>query len=220
MKIEEIKPDSTATLVATIGAEKIEFDTILRDAVPKKHLITADPIYRNEKIISFRAKGLVVDLVTQPEGSAPIVFKNVAITLMKREDGSICYAINTIAESKVLNRRNSFRCYVGVSTTVQAGGNKAAHDAIIKDVSMTGFAVTCSADTDFHENQVLHVVLNDYLEELAENFNFHLYGLIVRIEQLDNGSVIYGCKMNSRVAGIDAYIMKKERLRMKKQKGT
>ena len=91
---------------------------------------------------------------------------------------------------------------------------------MIKDVSTTGFSVTCSDETDFHVNQVLHVILNDYFEDTAENFNFHLYEIIVRVEELENNKVVYGCRLNSRVIGLDAYIMKKERLRIKKQRGS
>lgn len=220
MKIEELPEELPVTLVATIGSETLELTTVIKEVIPKKHIATAEPIYRNDMIISFRAKGLIVDLVTQLPDSPPIIFKNITVHLMKREDGSLCYALTTLAEGKVLNRRGSFRCFVGIPSSVQAGGHTAAHDAMIKDVSTTGFSVTCSDETDYRINQVLHVILNDYFEETAENFNFHLYGIIVRIEELENDKVVYGCRLNSRVVGLDAYIMKKERLRIKKQRGS
>jgi len=219
MKIEEIPAGLDGKLVAKIGNETVELQTTFREAIPKKHMITADPIFRNDKVISFRAKGLVVDVLVNPPESAPLVFKNVTVALMRREDQSLCYAITTIAESKALNRRESFRCFVGIASSVQGGGNKAAYDAVIKDVSTTGFSVTCDNDVEYHENQVLHVILNDYLDETAENFNFHLYGIIVRCVELENGKRLYGCRLNNKVPGIDQYINKKERLRIKKNNG-
>lgn len=218
--IEEIGPGQKIVLEANIGTEQLTFETTANENYGKKHMILADPIYKNEKVITFRAKGLIVNLTTSPPDSAPIVFKNVSVSLMKKSDDSLCYSITSLAEGKALNRRESFRCYVGIATSVQAGGNKAAHDAIIKDVSVTGFAVTCNdPEVEFRENQVLHVLLNDYLEELAENYSFHMYGIIVRIQELDNGRKIYGCKLNAKVPGLDAYIFKKERLRLKNQNG-
>lgn len=219
MRIDEIPAGLTGTVVAKMGNETVELTTIFRDPIPKKRMITADPIYKNERVISFKAKGLIVDLLVNPPDSPPLIFKNVTIVLMKREDQSLCYAISSITDSKALNRREAFRCFVGIPTAVQGGGNKAAHDAIIKDVSITGFSVTCDVSVEFHENQVLHVILNDYLEEIAENFNFHLYGLIVRVVELEGNKVLYGCRLNNKVPGLDQYITKKERLRIKKNMG-
>ena len=52
------------------------------------------------------------------------------------------------------------------------------HDVIIKDISYNGFAVVSKEDLELGVNQTVHAVLNDHLEETAENFNFHLYGLV------------------------------------------
>lgn len=219
MWIEEITPGETVTLIATFQQERLEFTTTVQESYEKKHIILTDVITKDDKVLTFHAKGLLVNLMTKPKDKAPQVFKNVAIRLMKKQDGSLCYSITTLAESKDFNRREAFRCYIGIPTSVQGGGNKAAYDAVIKDVSISGFSIICSADVEFRENQVLHVLLNDRIEELAENYSFHLYGIIVRIEELDNGNIVYGCRLNTRVNGIDAYIMKKERVRLKKTNG-
>ena len=219
MFIDELAIEQEVTLTARIGHEQIEFKTIVRESIPRKHMILTDIVRKNERIVTFNGKGLIVDLDVSPPDSAPLVFKNVKVILQKKSDDSYCYSVSTITEAKVLNRRQAYRCYVGVSTTVQCGSNRSAHDAVIKDISTLGFAVTASADTEFMEGQVLHALLADYIEELAENYAFHLYGIIVRRQELENGQVIYGCKLNNRVPGLDAYIMKKERIRLKKTNG-
>lgn len=219
MLIEELATGQSIKLQAKIGEEIVEFETTVQEALPRKHMILADIVRKNDKAVSFRGKGLIVDLHVSPSDSAPLVFKNVQIDLRKKQDNSLCYSITTITEAKVLNRRQAFRCYVGVATTVQCGTNRAAFEAVIKDVSNIGFAITTSSENEFHENQVLHTVLNDYLEEIAENFSFHLYGIIVRCQDLENGQCVYGCKLNQKVPGLDTYIMKKERLRLRKANG-
>jgi len=67
--------------------------------------------------------------------------------------------------------------------------------------------------------QIVHTVLNDNLEEIYENYSFQIYAIIVRKEELDNGKVIYGCLLNSRMPGLDKYIMTKERLRLQSTRG-
>lgn len=219
MLIEELSSGQTVKLQAKIGEEIVEFETTVQEALPKKHMILTEVVRKNDKAVSFRGKGLIVDLHVSPPDSAPLVFKNVQINLLKKQDDSLCYSITTITEAKVLNRRQAFRCYVGVATTVQCGTNRAAFDAVIKDVSSIGFAITTSSDNEFHENQVLHTVLNDYLEEIAENFSFQLYGIIVRCQDLENGQCVYGCRLNQKVPGLETYLMKKERLRLRKTNG-
>lgn len=219
MFLSELPLGHPITLIATIGNDKIEFETTVQETYPQKHLILAEPIIKNEKVVTFHAKKLIINILTTPPDSAPLLFKNVTVNLMRKPDDTLCYSITCLTEGKMNNRRESFRCYVGINSSMQCGGNRAAHDAVIKDVSANGFSVTCNADVEFKEGQVIHVLLKDYLEELAENFSFHLYGIIVRKQELENEKLIYGCRLNNKVIGLETYIAKKERLRLKKTHG-
>ena len=96
----------------------------------------------------------------------------------------------------------------------------AAHDVIIKDISYNGFAVVSREDLELDVNQTVHAVLNDYLEETAENFNFHLYGLVARVQELENGLFLYGCRLSNPVPGLEQYIVKKERAVLRKRQLT
>lgn len=219
MQINELTPEQSVTIIVHIHGETLFFETKILEVYEKKRLVLAAPVYKDEKVISFRANGLITDILLYPTDDKPQLFKNVTITLMKKADKSLCYQFATIAESKPYNRREHFRCYVGIKSHLQAGSNRLAHDIIIKDVSLQGFAFVCSEEVEFHNNQLVHTVMNDFLEELMEKFSFHLDGIIVRSYTLDDGRTVYGCRLNNRVPGLDAYIMKKERLRLKKSNG-
>lgn len=180
MRIEELAPGQPITFIATIGEETMEFPSRVMELYPKKHWVIAAPVYLNEKVLSFRGKGLIVDL-------------------MRKADKS--------------------RCYVGISTSIMYGANRSPHEIVIKDVSADGFSFVCGSDVEFDSEHLVHVVLNDYPEELAENFSFHLYGFIVRSYEVEGGRTVYGCRLNNRVAGLEAYIMKKDRIRIQKTGG-
>jgi len=62
--------------------------------------------------------------------------------------------------------------------------------------------------------------MNDYIADLAENFSFHLYGIVVRKQDLDDHRVVYGCKLNTPVKGLEVYIVKKERIRLMHERGS
>lgn len=219
MRIEELTAGQSITLFVKIGEEQLSFDSKIQEVYPKKRLVLADPIYFDEKVITFKGKHLIVDLLVPSSEIKPQLFKNISVTLLKKPDGALCYNLSTIAESKPYNRRKSFRCFVGLPSSVQCGPNRAAYDVIIKDISYEGFSVVCPQEAEFTVNQVIHVLLNDYIEETAENYSFHLYGIVVRIVEMENNRILYGCKLNNKVAGLDAYIMKKERIRLRKSNG-
>ena len=220
MFIDELQTGQNITMKARIGSEILEFEITIQDTLPKKHTILTSVVAKNEKVISFQAKGLVVDLLVYPSDSAPLVFKNVKVVLSRDKEGNLFYAITTIAEAKVLNRRENYRVFIGKEIVVQGGSNRAAYEAILKDVSTNGFAITVNADiASFTEKQVLHTVLNDHIEETGQNFSFQLYGIVMRKQELENNLVVYGCKLNSYVPGLNNYLMIKERIRLAKASG-
>lgn len=220
MFIEELQTGQNITMKARIGSEMLEFEITIQDTLPKKHTILTSVVTKNEKVISFQAKGLVVDLLVYPPDSAPLVFKNVKVVLSRDKEGNLFYAITTIAEAKVLNRRENYRVFIGKEIVVQGGSNRAAYEAILKDISTNGFAITVNANVaSFNEKQVIHTVLNDRIEETGQNYSFQLYGIVMRKQELENDLVVYGCKLNSYVPGLNNYLMIKERIRLAKMNG-
>ncbi len=219
MRIEELTAEQSVTFLANLNGEQLTIETTLKEVSPKKSLVLPAPIYQADRVISFRAKNLIVDLLVNMNDVQPALFKNVTVTLMKKSDGSLCYRLETIAESKSYNRRQNFRCFIGTEITMQCGMNHSTCDAILRDISYNGFAVVCTPKFPLETNQLIHVLYNDYVEETNQKFLFHLYGIIVRIQELENGRILYGCRLNKHVNGLDAYIMIKERLRLKKAAG-
>lgn len=219
MRIEELTEGTLIRFLVNVAGNHLTFDSRIMEVHPKKRLVLAEAVYRDNKVISFRGKNLIVDVLALFPDEKPQLFKNVTITVMKKADNTLLYRLNTIAESKGYNRREGFRCFVGTETSIQCGSNRAAYDAIIRDVSVSGFSFVCSNEVSLSQDQVVHALLNDYIEELAENFSFHLYGLVVRSQEVDNNRILYGCRLNSPVYGLDTYIIKKERIRLKNSGG-
>ena len=91
---------------------------------------------------------------------------------------------------------------------------------LLSRISANGFAVVSREDLELGVNQTVHAVLNDHLEETAEDFNFHLYGLLARVQELENGLFLYGCRLSNPVPGLEQYIVKKERVILQKRQLT
>ena len=220
MQIDDLTAGLSLSFLINLNTEQLQFESKILEVYPRRHTLLAQGVFTDDKIISFRGKGLVVDLIVTLPEDKPQLFKNVTTNVVKLSDGTLCYTVSSIAGSKTYNRRQSYRCYVGIETAVQCGLNRAAHDAIIKDISYNGFSVVSKEDLKLEVNQTVHAVLNDHMDETAENFNFHLYGLVARIQELENGLFLYGCRLSNPVPGLEQYIIKKERAVLRKRQSS
>ena len=201
MQIDDLTAGLSLNFLIHLNTEQLQFESKILEVYPRRHTLLAEGVFTDDKIISFRGKGLVVDLIVTFPEEKPQLFKNVTTNVVKRADGTLCYT-------------------VGIETAVQCGLNRAAHDVIIKDISYNGFSVVSKEDLKLEVNQTVHAVLNDHMDETAENFNFHLYGLVARIQELENGLFLYGCRLNNPVPGLEQYIIKKERAVLRKRQSS
>lgn len=219
MRIEELNPQQAITLLVQIGDEEISLETTIQKTIPQKHLALAAPIYHENKVVTFKGNHLIVNVIVIPEDNKLQIFKNVGISLVKLADGTLCYTIATLSESKPYNRRGSFRCFLGLPTSVQVAPNQPAYDAIIKDISYDGFAVICPACVKYDIGAEIHILLRDFISETSESYNFYLHGTVKRTLEMEGERVLYGCQLNNTLIGLEKYIMKKERLRLKNCNG-
>mgnify|MGYP001024546132 FL=1 len=220
MHIEDLTPEQSITLLVTVGDQKLEFPSLVLDFIPRKHMILAAPVLKNDKIISFSGKGITVHLVVSFSDKKPHIFYNVTIQTAKREDGTFCYMIASEEESKEFNRRGAFRCFVGINALIFVGTYKDGIRGNIKDVSTTGFSFTSyERNKEFKKFDVVQTELNDYIEETGQKYSFTLYGTIVRSYSLENNIVVYGCQFGNKIPSLERYLMEKERIRLQKSRG-
>lgn len=221
MKLYELSEGQKFQIVISLNDQKMEFDSEVVNCVPRKHLIYATPIIKNDRILSFNAPGLSADVVVSSDEAKPLLFRNVSISTLKDSGGTFYYGIASAGDGVVFNRRNVFRCFIDIPAVLNLGTGHKTRDIIVRDVSINGFSFCFTDPNETTEIHIpVHTVLNDYIDVLYENFSFHLFGEIVREQTLENGRKIYGCKLDHELFGMDNYIAKKERIRLAKQRGT
>ena len=233
MQIDDLTAGLSLSFLINLNTEQLQFESKILEVYPHRHTLLAQGVFTDDKIISFRGKGLIVDLIVTLPEDKPQLFKNVTTNVVKLSDGTLCYTVSSIAGSKTYNRRQSYRCYIGIETAetlnellvrlfkdiMEIEGRCLVIDAF-KDISYNGFSVVSKEDLKLEVNQTVHAVLNDHMDETAENFNFHLYGLVARIQELENGLFLYGCRLNNPVPGLEQYIIKKERAVLRKRQSS
>lgn len=222
MRIDELAADTNISFYVKIGGDQqLTFESSIIDVNPKKKLVLAEAILKDGKVLAFKGNAISVDMVAAlPEGK-PILFQNITVEPLRLADNSFCYNLSCAKEGIPYNRRGSFRCFVGNPVFLRNSREMKEYEVILRDVSVTGFSITCTPDANLElaPNQMIHVLLEDYLEEEDKNYSFHLYGLMVRRQEMENDKILYGFRLNSPVPGLENYISQKERLRIKKNRG-
>ena len=88
MLLEELDAGSRVTILVGIGSQTLTFDTVIEE--PAVDGVLTTPIYRNEKLVGFRTKGLVIRIqVTNASDQKVYEFVNVDILNVKTQDEQI-----------------------------------------------------------------------------------------------------------------------------------
>ena len=220
MHLNELKPEQLVTILAYVGSEHMEFNTMVEDVSSDKNTIHLAPILRDEKPVSFNGKAIQTHLLAFFDQQIPHIFRNVRLVLTRRDKESVWYTATASTTSVPYNRRRYYRCYIGLDAVVRIGAHRAPHDAIIKDLSIGGFGFTVSSDVNCAIGDMVHFTLSERIQEVSKVFSFNIYGIIVNKRELENGNVVCGCRMTSNPSNIDSYIAIKERLRLQKERST
>ena len=156
-----------------------------------------DKTYRNDvfSLLSNQRVTRKIDVLCARRG--------VGITTVQN-NGKNVYKIVASGEGFEMNRRESFRLFLGLGAVVQIGSNKKAVNVILKDISENGFSFVEIEDIDA-ENLPVRLVFNDMKTGIS------LIGNIVRKVTVGEKKIIYGCTLTSCNIDVARYINEKQR---------
>lgn len=175
-----------------------------------KQSILLSPLKYDNKIIGFPPECSIS--LYYIEDSKVYRWSHLAIKAVKYEN-EIYHSVEIPAEAEVLNRRGSFRVYIGERvplTSFTANGPKKT-TVLLKDVSESGLAFL--SEEEFTVSKTVRVQL-----QLSEHHNISLTAQIVRTQELENRSeTLYGCKFVEKSPMISKFLMSKQQERQKQK---
>ena len=195
-KFTEVGEDSPIVLSIRSNDKHMELG-----AVVKKHL------GKNLTLISLNYGGgkrlvfdnVQIDVLYCASDSIPILWHNAKV--INHKDN---YLLQITAEGTKSNRRNSFRVSVATLGWMSQVG-KPPKQVMIKDVSMTGFAITDrKKELKLQKGDRIVVSFDDLI------FSLKLDGKLVRIEEHDD-YMIYGFVILNVCNDLSTYINQKQR---------
>lgn len=210
MLLEELDVGSRITILVGIGSQTLSFDTVLEE--PAEHGVLTTPVYRNDKLVGFRTKGLIIRVqVTNASDQKVYEFANVDILNVKTQDEQIHHKMVCKMPGKQINRRTAVRVWLGKEGIAQIGVHKVAYEVIVKDISVSGISFIFHKDLAVEPGTIAHITFND----TEARMKFSLSAIIVRKAELEEGKVLYGCRLNQESPAIAKYVNDKQREKLK-----
>lgn len=206
MKLSEIEIGTPISILVKHEEEELNFDVAVEAVVGESVLVNA---LRSEegKLIDFNSQNVSIELYIKQEGDKPLLFTEVTLKCVSYKK-NIYHQIITEKEAVAYNRRDTVRVFIGIQGKAQVGPNKTALDITVKDVSCEGFGIVCERPIIGAVGGPVRVVFKD------ADQHFDLRGVIVREYRLDNGRVVYGCRIERREPMLQRYVNVKQRQQM------
>lgn len=194
MQISDLKIDDKITIIVyqTTGVKRFIKRIVGIDA----DSLTIDPL-KDTNGNPIELTNTYIDMMVLQD-NIPFLWKNVIIenTIM---DTTILNKVTQTEQGKVFNRRNAYRYKLNCPAKIFVGLRGDEYDAILCDISATGFAITLNDKTvNLQPDTYLRII-----SELPNDFHYDQSGFIVR-EFEDNKS--YGCMTSGFSHKVDEYI--------------
>ena len=195
-KFTEVGEDSPIVLSIRLNDKHMELGAVVKKHLGKNlTLITLN--YGGGKRLVF--DNVQIDVLYCASDSIPILWHNAKV--INHKDN---YLLQIAADGTKSNRRNSFRVSVATLGWMSQVG-KPPKQVMIKDVSMTGFAITDrKKELKLQKGDRIIVSFDDLI------FSLKLDGKLVRIEEHDD-YVIYGFVILNVCNDLSIYINQKQR---------
>lgn len=210
MFLQELDVESKITILVRIGSQTLAFDTQIEDVLEDG--ILAEPIYRNDKLVGFKTKGLIITLqICNKSDDKVYEFTNADILNVKTKDGKVHHKISCKSEGRQINRRTAVRVWLGMEGVAQLGINKTAYNVIVKDISVSGISFISHKNMNVGAGTMAHITFHD----AEAKVKFSLGSIIVRVADMEDGRVLYGCRLNQESPAIAKYVADKQREKLK-----
>ena len=148
--IDSITEGLNVDVVAQRGDERAEFKSVVRKVYTDKKYILIDPIRSDDKLVGFNTKSVIKNIIVN-KSPLPILFSNVEMTIVKFE-GQMYNKVVILGEGTAVNRRENFRVFVGEGITFKFKSQLEESHAILKDISVGGFALVLNNPNDYAAN--------------------------------------------------------------------
>lgn len=199
MLITELERETSVTIDIMQGTDKLTFET--KVVAPISNGVLIESLKHGDRVLNVSFKGLVILLTANLE-PLPIRFSEVQLETVQYK-GEIYHLAKAKREGVEVNRRENFRVYIGEDGMAQINEHKKGREVLVKDVSISGFAIVAKDDLEADDAKVR-------LSYKDKESRIILQGQVVRKELIDESKILYGCKLEKTPDGLAKYLNQKQ----------
>lgn len=196
INLTDLGEGTTITLKVSNKVRSIEMHAALAKILREDlAVITID--YQSKQVLNF--DGVRIDMESQTEDGMPYKWSNVKVAFYQKQ-----YILQTEGEGNRINRREFFRVGVSKRGLMRMAG-RGQKDIIVRDISMTGFAIT-------DQRRELDLLPGDEISVHFEDLGhvLDLVGKVVRIQD-EEDKIVYGLRIMNLCKDLTSYISTKQR---------
>lgn len=146
--------------------------------------------------------------------NAHYLWNNVRIEIVVLPGGQKCHAIFSEQEGIRVNRRGSYRLYVGKRIPVQFGVDGRPKEVLLKDISVNGVGFVVPEDFNCREGMPIRFTFKDTYYALS----LSLQGTVVRVTPLPESGLLVGCQLSALSPTLEKYIYDTQRTKLQAQR--
>lgn len=212
MKLQEIKEGEPIVITVKNEAEA-EIEYRAQVLFCKQDILFIEPIRVDDRLVNFKGENLCIMITYVPRDEMPVQWKGCTIRDIIY-DGKRYHILYCVHEGKHVNRRETYRQYVGYNGILQLGPNRKTIDVTVKDISVTGISFVSVTKYEKKDVGLFHL---SYIDE-EFNIPVQLSGEVVRVEELEDTRILYGCRIVETSLNVGSYIAHKQKKEAKRRR--
>lgn len=204
MSLTKIESGTAVTLKIKRESTVADFDTVLVEHVG--NCLVCEPLLHEGKIINFAIPGIVPEVNILEKASGKLyAWKNIEIKAGYYRKTKLCHLIYLNSDPVEVNRRNSYRQYLGIEGVAQVF-HRPATGVILRDVSNNGIGFVAKERGHFEVGRQVTITFSDE----DNKYHFVLECKIVRERKMDDGTIEYGCSVLNPPTNLSMYVAHKQ----------
>lgn len=205
MKLYEINENASLTLTVSNANSSLEYEAVV--AMKVQNFLLLEPILHEGKMLNFDAPGVNIKVFYVTDDGKPLMWQCCS---MKNTNysGKRYHVLYSKEDGRKLNRRDTYRLFLGVKGHLLVEETHETFDVTLKDISEGGVGFICS-DTNLHIKDIGRFRLS--FQDNDRRMSIHLSGNVIREKDIDNKRRLFGAKVSKCNIPLGEYIALKQK---------
>lgn len=204
MNLGELQENEKLHIEVALQNGRLEYDVEI--LLVEQGIVFIEPIRYNNQIINFMKPDINITAIYARDDKKPVEWRGCVMKSLEYK-GKKYHAIACKNMGIEVNRRGCVRIFVGENGIAHMSPPVGAIQVTVKDVSATGFSYTASIGKEAKMGETVKLVFEDHI-----HYNkFELYGTLVRIVEIDENRIQFGCALAKPDNKLEEYIALRQR---------